>query len=116
LFENASINHSQEKTYFNSYFVGGRELVVSSITGEGLEFTYKHIYKSGEFDPISNPNPDVYETEITGIAIKNGNNYEFDIDGLKGYIELGVASAWITVTESNNEFVQRRSYLFDCIK
>ena len=34
-------------------------------------------------------------------------------DGIKGYIEFGVNSAWVIVTESQNEYVFCRAYLFD---
>lgn len=113
LFEATLAGQKHVNTYSNSGFIGGNTLTVSEFSTNDATAIIKFVYVEGKFDPETNPNPVVHNTELAIQAIRNGSRYEFEKDGVKGYIEFAVNSAWVVVTESQNEHVFCRAYLFN---
>ena len=113
LFEYAAASQKHINTYSNLIFVNGNAITVSSASYNEVSFSIKFFHTVGKFDSETNPEPEVYTVTITGNALRDGNRYSFEIDGVKGYIELSVNSLWVTVTQSENEHVMLKSYLFD---
>lgn len=95
-------------TYSRSYWVGGTTLTISSVSDDAVVFSLEVLHTVGEF-----PDHETYWTTIAGEAKKNGFRYPFEQNGVKGYIEFAVNSAWVIVTESANEHVACKAYLFD---
>lgn len=114
LFDASLVSQKHVNTYSNVWFVNGNTLTVSAVSDSSVTFEIKIIYTDREFDPETNPDPEVYITNIAGEALRNKNRYEFEKDGVKGYIEFAVNSAWVIVTESADEHVECRAYLFNC--
>lgn len=113
LFEATLAGKEHINTFSNSQFVNGNTLTVSEITENDVTAAIKFVYTEGEFDPETGVEPAVYVTELNVSAAHNGSRYEFEKDGVKGYIEFAVNAAWIVVTESHNEYVFVRAYIFD---
>ena len=113
LFEATRAGQTHVDTFANLWFINGNTLTVSEIFEDGVTATVKFVDSEGEFDPETNPNPETHITELDVSAIRNGNRYEFEKDGVKGYLEFAVHSAWVVVTESQNEHVLCRAYLFN---
>ena len=113
LFGKTQAGENHINTFSNIYFVGGYTLTVSEVTASSVTAVIKFVYTEGEFDPETNPEPVTHITELSVQATREGSRYGFEKDGIKGYIEFGVNSAWVIVTESQNEYVFCRAYLFD---
>ena len=113
LFESTLASQKHINTYSNSSFIGGNILKISAVSGDSVSFTFENRYTVGEFDPDTNPEPEVIETVVTSSAVLEGDRYVFEQDGIKGYIDFCVNCAWVVVTESENENVAVRAYLFD---
>ena len=113
LYEATLAGQKHINTYSNAWFVNGDTLTVSGFSKNDTTAIIKFVYTEGEFDPETNPNPEVHITELNIQAIRNESRYEFEKDGVKGYIEFAVNSAWVVVTESQNEHVFCRAYLFN---
>ena len=113
LFELTPAGQKHINTFSNASFINGDTLTVSEFSKNDATATIKFVYTEGEFDLETNPNPEVHITELNIQAIRNESRYEFEKDGVKGYIEFAVNSAWVVVTESQNEYVVCRAYLFN---
>ena len=113
LFEATLATQEHINTYSNAHFIYGDMLTVSAVSDSDVTASIKFVHSVGEFDPITNTEPEVYTTEISVTASRVGNRYRFEKDGVKGYIEFAVNSAWVIVTESENEHVVCKAYLFD---
>ena len=113
LFERTLAGQKHINTFSNAWFVNGDTLTVSEFSKSGATAVIKFVYTEGEFDPETNPDPKVHITELNVQAILNEGQYKFKKDGIKGYIEFAVHSAWVVVTESQNEHVFCRAYLFN---
>ncbi len=113
LFKTMLATQKHINTFSNITFVNGSTFTVSAISDNDVTMSIKFVHTVGQFDPKTNPEPEVYITNIDSKAVRNGNKYNFEIDGIKGYIEFAVNSAWVTITESTNEHVACRAYLFD---
>ena len=113
LFEATLASQKHVNSFSNSWFGNGDTLTVSTYTDNDVTVRIKFVYTVGEFDPETNPDPKVYINSIEGKALRSGHQYIFEIDGIKGYIEFGVTSVWVIVTESENEQVPCKAYLFN---
>ncbi len=113
LFESTLASQKHLNTFSNLCFVNGDTLTVSAVSNNDVTVDIKFVHTVGEYDFETNTEPEVYITNLETKAIRNGNIYEFEKDGIKGYIEFAVNSAWVIVTESENEHVTCRLYLFD---
>lgn len=112
LFKSTLAGQKHIKTFSKGLFTGNT-LTVSEFSDNDVTATVKFVYTESEFDPETNPDPEVHTIELNIQAIRNGNRYEFEKDGIKGYIECIVSAVWFVVTESENEHVPSRAYLFD---
>ncbi len=113
LFDATEAGEKHVGTFTNAWFIYGDAITVSSFTTDDVTAVIKFIYTEGEFDPETNPEPVQYITELNVRALRFGNRYTFEQDGIKGYIEFAVGAVWVVVTESQNEHVDDRAYLFD---
>lgn len=113
LFDGTLASQAHLNTFSNNWFINGDTLTVSTISDGGVTFSFQCIYVESEFDPETNPNPESHTTVLTGEALRDGARYRFEIDGVRGYLEFAVNSAWVVVTESQNEYVESRAYLFN---
>ncbi len=113
LFEATLAGQKHINTFSNAWFVNGDTFTVSEIAANSVTAAIKFVCLEGEFDPEANPNPEAHITELEIQAIQNDGRYEFEKDGIKGYIEFAVNSAWVVVTESQNAHVLCRAYLFN---
>lgn len=113
LFESALASEKHVNTFRSVGIVNGDTLTINEISDNSVAFTFKNVYVTSKFDAKTNPNPEVITTIVDGFASRDGNKYLFDIDGIKGYIEFTVTSAWIIITESNNENVMCQALLLN---
>lgn len=113
LFDRTDVGEKHVGTFTNAWFIYGDTITVSSFTADGVTAVIKFIYTEGEFDPETNPEPVRYITELNVRALRCGNRYTFEQDGIKGYIEFAVGAIWVVVTESQNEHVGNRAYFFN---
>ena len=113
LFEHAVASEEHINTYGTSGVVGGRSLSLSAVSEETVTFTLECMKTVGEFDPVTNPDPEVQVATITGDAVRDGNVYRFEKDGVTGYIEFAVNAAWVVITDSQQEPIACRAYLFN---
>ena len=113
LYERATASEQHLKTYKNIFFVNGHTLTVSAFTDNTVTFEFNCVDSVGEFVPELDLYPQVFNTVIAGEGRLNNGVYTFEKDGVKGYIEFGVSIIWVIVTESSNEHVKVRPYLFD---
>lgn len=93
LFE-ATLATEKHINTFSNPMLSKRELTVSAISDNEVTVSIEFL-----------------NVKLSGKAIRVGNRYGFEIDGIKGYIEFAVNSAWVIVTESANEQVTPRVYL-----
>jgi hypothetical protein len=98
---------------FSNLGFSGNILTVSSISDSDISFAFEHTHYIGKFDPATGIEPETHTVNIVGVANKVGNRYSFNIDGITGFLEFGVVSTWLTVIESQNEYLECGSYLFD---
>jgi len=112
LFEAIAANDSYIGTYSQYVFVNGSILTVSAAENGFIDFVFECVHTVGEFDPENSVLPETYETLITATALFSENRYLFEKDGVKGYLQLSVNSVWVVVTESQNEHVPCKAYLF----
>ena len=109
LFKRTLASRNNLHKYSNMSFVNGNTLEVSAVYENKIEFIFECAYNAPEESTT-------YRTQISGEAILENNKYYFELDGVKGYIDFGVTVVWLTVTESQNEHVECRAYLFDYIE
>lgn len=93
--------------YVSSSTVGGLNLTLSLVTEASLAFQWS--YASPTLSPTDEPE----RAELNGTAQRDGGVYRFEADGVKGYVELAVNGAWVVVTESENEVIPCRAYLYN---
>ena len=113
LFKRATASKEYEHTYSNSQFINGDTLTFANVTEDSLDFELYVIWQAWEREDPREEIPTI-KTTITGSAVKDGDVYRFDTDGIKGYIELLTDGAWLFVSESEKEGVICKPYLFDC--
>lgn len=113
LMEETFAGEKHINTYCNSGHVNGDVLTVSEVSENDVTVSVELCWTDGDFDPDTNPEPEEHTTKLSFTAVRNGNRYEFEQDGVSGYLEFAVNSAWVVVTDSQNEYVSCRAYLFD---
>lgn len=115
LFENATASSPRTLAYINSTFIDGSTLTVSAVSENAVTFTLNIACTMSKPDAKDGTEQEVHRTVIAGEAVRDGNRgrYEFEQDDVRGYLAYGVDSVWVVVTESNQEFVPCRAYLFD---
>jgi len=116
LFDATLANEKHINTYSQMGIVSERSLTVSAISDDTVTASIEFVKSYGEWDPVTNPDPEVHYTNLEFESIRNGNRYEFEKDGIKGYIEFAVNSVWVVVTESKNEHVDCMAILFNRIE
>ncbi|MBR6681417.1 MAG: hypothetical protein IKL40_00345, partial [Clostridia bacterium] len=101
--------------FTQSAFINGDELTLSSTSDKTISFEYLAIKPT---KPEEERGPDYKDTRTTvkGTAVKNGDVYTFEQDGIKGYIEFAINSMWFVITESENENVDCGMLLFDSLE
>lgn len=109
--EHAEASDAHLATLSNSAFVNGSTVTVSAITATGVSFSFHSVYTVGEWAPPIEP--EVYEVILEGEAVREGERYYFEIDGVSGYLEFAVSAVWVVVTDSANESVPVRANLFN---
>ena len=98
LFEATLATEKHINTFYNP-MLSKRELTVSAVSDNEVTVNIK-----------------ILHADLNGKAIRDGNRYGFEIDGVKGYIEFAVNSAWVIVTESENGQITPKAYLLDYLK
>ncbi len=109
--EHAEACEAHLATLSNSAFVNGPTVTVSSISATGVSFSFHSVYTVGEWGPSIEP--EVYEVDLVGEAIREGDRYYFEVDGVSGYLEFAVSAVWVVVTDSANESVPVRAHLLN---
>ncbi len=104
LFERATLSQAHLNRF--TTFRSNSSITVTDFSEETVSFTF--VYTHTIMDPYEN-----YKTTIEGVAQRNGHTCEFEQDGIKGYLEFGVNSIWVTVQESENEYIRCKTYLFN---
>lgn len=111
VFEKSLAENIHANKYVNSYFVGGSSVIISAVSDDSVTFSFECIKTVGDFVPETEQ--EIYKTTISGKAVLKEGRYEFDIDGIKGYLDFSVNSVWVIVTESGNDKVEAKAYLFN---
>lgn len=95
------------KSYKLTSIIKNDRVKISAVSAESVSFTmiYNKLLESDE----------IYETEITGSALYTNGKYLFDNGVIKGSIEFGHDSVWVSIDKSTNEHIDCRSYLFDYV-
>ena len=109
LFKRTFASQNNLHKYSNMYFVNGNTIEISAVYENKIEFAFDCAHSVAEESKT-------YRTQMIGEATLENNKYYFDIDGVEGYVDFGVTSVWITVTESQNEHVECRAYFFDVVE
>jgi len=89
------------------------KITVSAISDTDAAISIRFTHTDRKDSTDISAEPEVHITEIEAKAVRNGDKYYFEADGIKGYVNFAVRAVWVTVTESNNEHVACRSYLYD---
>lgn len=114
LFSSTTASERHINTFTNSTYLNGTALTISTLEDTEVTASLSIVDIYGEFDPETNPEPEQYTTTLEIKAKPDENNrYHFEAEGIKGYLEFTVTAAWAVVTESENEHVSCRAYLFD---
>lgn len=115
LFEKSKFCEDHIGKFTQSAFINGDELTLSSTSDKTISFEYLAIKPT---KPEEERGPDYKDTRTTvkGTAVKNGDVYTFEQDGIKGYIEFAINSMWFVITESENENVDCGMLLFDSLE
>ena len=97
----------EAKTYELASIIKNDRVKISSVSAESVSFTmiYNKLTESNE----------IYETELSVLALYTNGKYLFDNGIIKGSIEFGHDSVWVNIDKSTNEHIDCRAYLFDCV-
>lgn len=83
--------------YVSSSTAGGPNVTLSLVTEDSLTFQWTCSTL----------------VHLSATAQREGEGYRFEADGVKGYVELAVNGVWVVVTESENEVIPCRAYLYN---
>lgn len=108
LFDGTVATDKHINVFTNRYYVNAQSLTVTAVKGETVDFTLRFIYVEGE-----GKNHVTHEFLVTTSATLQDGVYAFEADGYKGHLLFSVNAAWAILTESGNENVPCRAYLFD---
>lgn len=111
LFGDAPVTDKYEGKIFG--LTGVHEgLKILEVEGDSITFSVEYVkYKYHETGDLADDEL-LYEGVIAATATKTDGAYVFETDVIKGYLNVGVTSVWVTITESTEEHITCRSYCY----
>lgn len=113
LFDATLAGEKHLKTFSVGWALYRDAVTVSEFSDTDVTASLRFVWMDGEYDPETNPDPVNEIIPLNVRASRDGNRYTFEQDGIKGYLEFAVNAVWTVITESQNEHVPTRVYLFD---
>jgi hypothetical protein len=87
-------------------------LKILKVEGDSVTFSLEYVKYQYQITGDLRDNELLFRGEIAATAQKTDRGYEFETDIAKGYLNIGVDCVWMTITESTEEHVTCRSYLY----